>query len=417
MNTAMSVDAHAPASVPALVDRWPSEIPLRVLVILASLGLWAALVLSIFGIVYVALIAVFLFFSHVAFITHVRGSAVRLGPQQFPRLWNRVVELSQQAGLAEPPEAYVMEAGGSLNAFATKLFRGRLMVLFTDLLDACGEDEAARDMVVGHELGHLKCGHLDWFLLTAPGRLFPFLGAAYSRACEHTCDRWGAALCGDPGGATRGLAILAAGGAHGPHVNLAAFVAQRESLDTGWMTIGRWLSGYPPLSARVEALAPALAGDAVPSSRGLLRALFILGSFVFVPSAIGIAAAAFWTAKMAPLLNPSAHLEQSSSASDSERGEIIEDPVAGAARVQTDFDALAGMIASHYAATGVLASEDELEDYWATSRDDRYPYDPFDGLSYGYSIEDEHTVLLFSSGPDAEVGTEDDIERRVEIEM
>lgn len=71
------------------------------------------------------------------------------------------------------------------------------------------------------------------------------------------------------------------------------------------------------------------------------------------------------------------------------------------------------MIASHYAATGVLASEDELEDYWATSRDDRYPYDPFDGLSYGYSIEDEHTVLLFSSGPDAEVGTEDDIERRV----
>src|SRR5687767_13792824 len=111
-----------PAFASPRVERWPTEIPLFVLVVLASIAIWGLLVISIIGVVYALMIAVFLFFSHVVFITHVRGSAVRLGPEQFPELWNRVVELSRRAGLAAPPEAYLMEAGGSLNAFATKLF-------------------------------------------------------------------------------------------------------------------------------------------------------------------------------------------------------------------------------------------------------------------------------------------------------
>ena len=38
------------------------------------------------------------------------------------------------------------------------------------LLDACGDDTAARDMVIGHEIGHLKAGHLDHLLAhPAPG--------------------------------------------------------------------------------------------------------------------------------------------------------------------------------------------------------------------------------------------------------
>jgi Zn-dependent protease with chaperone function len=171
--------AHPAASGPTVaVDRWPSEIPLLCLVAVAALWIWIALAVSIFGIVYAFLIGVFFFFSHVAFVTYVRGSAVKLSERQFPELHARVVELSRRAGLAAPPDAYLMQAGGSLNAFATKLFRSRMIVLFTDLLDECGADEKARDMVIGHEIGHIKSGHLDFHGLLLPGFFVPFLGAA-----------------------------------------------------------------------------------------------------------------------------------------------------------------------------------------------------------------------------------------------
>ncbi|MEO3997583.1 M48 family metalloprotease [Mesorhizobium sp. CAU 1732] len=269
------------------VARWPSEIPLRVVVMIVSVLLWILIVVGTFGLglVYVVLIALFLFFVQVGFVAYLRGSAIQLGPDQFPDLYRRVAQLSGRAGLKHVPETYILQADGALNAFATKLFRGQMVVLYADLLAACGDDEAARDMIIGHEIGHLRSGHLNWFLLTAPGRLIPFLGSAYSRACEYTCDRWGAALCGSAEGARHGLTVLAAGGVHARQVNVNAYMRQQQNLDTGWMTIARWLSTYPPLSARVAAIAPDPAAAKYTSSRGPLRAWGIILAIVLVPVA------------------------------------------------------------------------------------------------------------------------------------
>ena len=395
-----------PAFAQPRVERWPTETPLFVLIVIFSVAIWGLLLVSIIGGIYALMIAAFLFFSHVVFITHVRGSAVRLGPEQFPELWDRVVELSRRAGLPAPPEAYLMEAGGSLNAFATKLFRGRMIVLFSDLLDACGDDHGARDMVIGHEIGHLRLGHLDWFLLTAPGRFFPFLGSAYSRAREYSCDRWGAALCGDRDAATRGLAILAAGGSHGGKVNLQAFVAQKQALDTGWMTIGSWLSTYPPLSARVEALQPAL-GKMIPhSTRGPTRAAILLSSLFVLPSVLAIAGAAVWVAVLQNTLNAATSVSTESTydpqpmeGTDAERS----------TRVQEDFEAISDVVRRHHQATGVLiADSDTLAAAWSDYRAGEAPLDPFDGYAYGMS-EADGAIVLASSGPDATMDTEDDI--------
>lgn len=410
-----SIPVDAPSALaPPRVERWPTEVPLFVLIVLFSLGVWVLLLVSIIGGVYALMIAAFLFLSHVVFIAHVRGSAVRLGPEQFPELWRRVVELSRRAGLPAPPEAYLMEAGGSLNAFATKLFRGRMIVLFSDLLEACGDDEAARDMVIGHEIGHLRLGHLDWFTLTAPGRFFPFLGSGYSRACEFSCDRWGAALCGDRGGATRGLAILAAGGKHGGKVNLQAFVAQRQALDTGWMAIGCWLSTYPPLSARIEALEPAL-GKSVPySNRGPTRAVFLLSAVFVLPGVLAAGGLSLWMAAMQAQID-----EEESQPMDIDDEET--QPMAGTteertAQVQVDFAQISEVLRQHHASTGeVLSDSDELAHIWSDYQaSEMPPLDPFDGYAYGF-VADEESVTLISSGPDAEAQTDDDIVATVEF--
>lgn len=407
--------APLPPANPVRVASWPTEKPLFVLVLLLSLGLWAVLAISIIGLAYVALIGLFLFFVHLAFVTHLRGSAVRLGPAQFPELHARVQELARAAGLPREPEAYLLESGGSLNAMATKFFRGRMIVLFSDLLDACGDDSAARDMVIGHEIGHLKAGHLDHLLLTGPGRLMPFLGAAYSRACERTCDRWGAALCGDPAGAVRGLAVLAAGGSHAKRMNLQAFVAQRRDLDTGWMTLGSWLSAYPPLSERVELLAPALATGLPANSRGPQRAAGILAVLVVVPTLAFAAAGAIWIMAMAKLGGGSnlAALRESLNATPP-APRVVEPAAVAAARQQaaTDLEALAGVLREHHAATGKLPEyEAEIAALWARYRSDlELPTDPFTGEGYNYVLTDGPSGLLYSAGPDGETATDDDID-------
>lgn len=388
------------------IERWPTETALFWVIVVASVAVWALLFISIIGAVYGLFIALFFFISHLVFITHVRGSGVRLGPQQFPELWERVVTLSRQAGLASPPEAYVIQAGGSLNAFATKFFRGRMIVLFAELLDACENDDAARDMVIGHEIGHLKLGHLDWFTLTAPGRFIPFLGSAYSRACEYSCDRWGATLCGNREGAMRGLAILAAGGKRGAQVNLQAFVAQKQALDTGWMTLGTWLSTYPPLSARIEAIEPML-GKGIPhSTKGTTRAVFLLVAVMVLPSVVMMAGFGIWMAMLQSQLSQGLDIPtdyeptRPMDGTDEER----------TAKAQADFAELGAVLREHHAATGeVPVSFEALEEAWPNYRDTAFPStDPFDGFNYSYLAEDG-AVSITSSGVDGEIATDDDV--------
>lgn len=273
------------------VERWPSELPLQALCFLASLGIYVVLAISIIGIIYAVAFAVFFFVAHAAFVAYIRGSAVRLGPQQLPELHRRVQEIAQRIGLDEVPDSYLMQAGGALNAFATRFLGLNVIVLYSDLLEACGDNEAARDMIIAHELGHVKAGHLKLRWLIAPAMAIPFLGTALSRAREYTCDRYGLAGSGDKGGALLGLTVLAAGGKHAPKVNQQALARQREDLNTGWLTIGEWLATHPPLAKRLAALEPALLTGVQTSYTGRLRALAIVGTLALVVGGGGVYAA------------------------------------------------------------------------------------------------------------------------------
>ncbi|HET9984372.1 MAG TPA: M48 family metallopeptidase [Longimicrobiales bacterium] len=240
------------------VEPWGTERPLFIACVVVSIVAWGALAVSLVGLLYGALFGLFFFVMHAVFVAHIRGNGVRLSPEQFPELHERVQRLARRMGLEPLPDVYLMQAGGALNAFATKFLGSSLVVLYSDLLEACGENRAAADMIIGHELGHIRAGHFRWRWLIFPALMVPFLGKALSRAREYTCDRWGLAGAGDRESALLGLTILAAGGALAPAVNRRAFARQRADMTGWWMSVGQWLSTHPPLAHRLAAIDPTL---------------------------------------------------------------------------------------------------------------------------------------------------------------
>lgn len=365
-----------PAAAADTVEPWPSEQPLFVFLLLAAAVVWLILVVSIIGIAYAALIGLFVFASHLALIAHLRGSAVKLGPQQFPDLHRRVLELARQVGLREAPDAYIAQEGGALNAFATRFFSRSFIVLYSDLLEACADNTEARDFIIAHELGHLKAGHLRWQAALLPGAIVPFLWNAYSRAREFTCDRYGMSVARDRQAALRGLAILAAGGRLGSALRLESFVQQREDLNRPMMKLGTWLSTHPPLCDRVAVLEPALAGGQVLNQSGArVGALAIVGSLVGVPIVgmlvlvLSIAAAGVRAqqAKVAAEAADAAALQQTEE------------------QIVRDVNALRIAVDSFKKANGRLPAEEELETAWQSVHGTRpLPTDPIWDEAFDY---------------------------------
>ncbi|WP_242343837.1 M48 family metalloprotease [Anaeromyxobacter terrae] len=214
---------------------------------------WLGVIVSLVGILYALLGALFFLAAHALFLAHARTNGIRVDERQLPDLHARVRAAAVRLGIQELPEIYVVQGGGLLNAFATKLLSRRYVILLSDLVDHC-EDPRQLDFVVGHELGHFAAGHLRWNLFLLPYRLVPWLGAAYSRACEYTCDRFGLAAAGDLEHAMRGLVVLAAGGRIAARVDLAAFTSQRDEAGGFWATVLELTSSHPFLCKRAAAL-------------------------------------------------------------------------------------------------------------------------------------------------------------------
>ena len=53
---------------------------------------------------------------------------------------------------------------------------------------------------------------------------------------------------------------------------------------------------------------------------------------------------------------------------------------------------------------------DALREVWTARRGEQsFPTDPFDGMVYGVTADDAGDLVLYSSGPDAEPLTDDDL--------
>jgi Zn-dependent protease with chaperone function len=200
--------------------------------------------------VYAIIIILYIFIRFGVLIGYLKGNAIKLNHNQFPEIYQSVVKQSELLGLTTTPNVYILQSGGILNAFAARFMGHNYIVLYSEMVEAAiAQDKSILDFVIGHELGHIKRHHMLKNLLLLPSHLVPFLGAAYSRACEYTCDNIGHAL--SPAGVRSGLLLLASGATIYKKVNIREYIAQDYTEDGFWKWFSEKVSSHPNLTKRL----------------------------------------------------------------------------------------------------------------------------------------------------------------------
>jgi Zn-dependent protease with chaperone function len=249
--------------------RHPAEIPLFIVCLLVSIFIYIALMLAPIlypediGIQYVLIIpAAIIFLSFVSGQTYgsMMANAVKLSEKQFPELYEIIKRLSRELNLDEVPEAFMIQEGGEINAFATRLyFRRNYVVFYANVVEVAYKegDLASLEFIVAHELGHIKAGHVTLFYNLA---IFPIafvpvlkdiLWTALSRSREYTADRIGINFA--PSG-KKGLIVLSAGEHLYKNVNYEEYLHTARTSEGFWIWTTNLLSTHPALIRRVRAV-------------------------------------------------------------------------------------------------------------------------------------------------------------------
>ncbi|MFL5481681.1 MAG: M48 family metallopeptidase [Gemmatimonadaceae bacterium] len=250
--------SERPVYVDTLVS--PKEKVYFAVCVLVSIALYLLLAMIIVsgspvaGVIlfYAILFVVGYFMLHGIMIGRIRGNGVRVSERQFPELMAMAKQHSRRLDM-EVPDVFVLQSGGILNAFATRFLGRNFVVLYSDVLAlATQKGEKAVSFVLGHELGHVKRHHMTRRSLLYPAMMFPFLGSAYSRACEYTCDKIGNAL--EPAGSVDGLLVLAAGRDLYNQVDAEVYAEQRQTERGFFVRFAEVLATHPNLTKRVAVL-------------------------------------------------------------------------------------------------------------------------------------------------------------------
>lgn len=231
-------------------------------VLLFSIMTYIFLAFSIIGLFIIAFI---LFISVVVqglYMGGIRRNGVKLSESQFPELYEKAIVVAKDMGLEKIPDIYVVESEGVLNAFATRFFRKDMVVLYSgifDLIEQNGEKEVL--FILAHEFAHLKRKHVLISLLILPAMWVPFLGNAYLRACEYTCDRYATYYIQSLEAATNGLMMLAIGKELYSKVNREVYMQQLQTESGFFVWLNEKLSTHPHLPKRVYELSKCYAPE------------------------------------------------------------------------------------------------------------------------------------------------------------
>ena len=215
------------------------------------------------GIEYVLIVpAAIAFLSFVSGQTYggMMANAIKLSEKQFPELYDIIKRFSKELNLNEVPDAFLIQEGGLINAFATRLyFRKNYMVFYADIVEVAYRegDFDSLEFIVAHEMAHIKAGHVTllYNLAIFPIAFVPvlknLLWTALSRAREYTSDRIAIRIA--PLG-KKGLIVLSAGEHLYKDVNYEEYLQTSRTPEGFWIWSTNLLSTHPVLVRRIRAV-------------------------------------------------------------------------------------------------------------------------------------------------------------------
>ena len=224
-----------------------------------TLQLLEALYIPVVVIIPIALFIFFVFTTGKLYGSQ-RAQGVQITPEQFPEVYDMWQTMASALRMKTVPELYTVNGDGVLNAFASCVPGFRYFsTINSDILEAClrNRDWESLKFILGHELGHMKLGHVTWwwFLLTflgeIPGASYIF-GLPLSRAQEYSCDKIGHAFAAD--NAYKGLTMLGAGKHLYIQLNTQAHLEESTERRGFWMTVSNFFSTHPIVNWRINAV-------------------------------------------------------------------------------------------------------------------------------------------------------------------
>ena len=224
-----------------------------------TLQLLEALYIPVVVIIPIALFILFVFTTGKLYGSQ-RAQGVRITPEQFPEVYDMWQTMASALRMKRIPELYTVNGDGVLNAFAACVPGFRYFsTVNSDILEAClrNQDWETLKFILGHELGHMKLGHVTWwwFLLTFMGNLPGvnyIFGLPLSRAREYSCDKIGQAFAADD--AYKGLTMLGAGKHLYSQLNTQAHLEESTERHGFWMTVSNFFSTHPIVNWRINAV-------------------------------------------------------------------------------------------------------------------------------------------------------------------
>ncbi len=156
----------------------------------------------------------------------IHGSALLVGPDQFPEVHEAVQRLSRQLRIQSVPDILIMESSEQ-NAAALKTGSRAAVILTDEMVQGAIStgDPKVLDFIIGHELSHHALGHTGLFRGMMSSKYRPL-----SRLDEFTCDAVADALVESKQSAAMALALLAVGPQLLPKVNLKALLSQAQAV-------------------------------------------------------------------------------------------------------------------------------------------------------------------------------------------
>lgn len=191
------------------------------------------------------------------------GSAVRVGPTQFPRLHQLAERAASSLGIGTPTVYLVPSPVMNAGTYGTP--DESFILVHSKLFEEMSDEELL--FVIGHECGHMHNNHVVYLtamhmLKQLAGLLLPradqaamMLLSGWMRRAEITCDRAGLLCSQDLAAATSALTKLAVGSSKlHAELNVEAFIEQHHENQSSVGRFAELSASHPWVPKRVLAL-------------------------------------------------------------------------------------------------------------------------------------------------------------------